>query len=100
MKSSKLFLHYIIVILGLLTIESNLNAQSLYPGHSIAPANNVYDYTYNQTPAQLIEIYPPGIPNTGFTYQWWSSTSPATGFSPISGATAATYSPPALTVNS
>ena len=68
MKSSKLFLHYIIVILGLLTIESNLNAQALYPGHLIAPATNVYNYTYNQTPAQLMEKYPAGIPNTGIYF--------------------------------
>ena len=70
------------------------------PGHSIGTQNGVYNYNYTQTPSALVEIYPAAIPNTGLTYQWWSSTSPITGFLPIGGATSTSYSPPALTTTS
>jgi uncharacterized protein (TIGR02594 family) len=70
------------------------------PGASVGTANGIYSYNYTQTPSALVEIYPAAIPNTGLTYQWYSSISPTTGFTAISGATASGYSPPVLTTAS
>src|SRR5580704_15318244 len=75
-------------------------SQAANASYSIGTSNGVYDYAYNQTPAQIVQVYPPGVPNTGFTYKWYSSSYPTTGFTQISGATAATYNPPALTTTS
>ena len=66
--------------------------QSWNPNHSIGTVTGKYNFSYNQAPDQLIEIYPAAIPNTGLTYQWESSLTPTTGFTPISGATQSGYS--------
>jgi RHS repeat-associated protein len=70
------------------------------PDYSIGTVTGVYNVPYTQTPPQLVEIYQAAFPNTGLTYQWYSSTAPTAGFQPISGATASSYSPPALTATS
>ena len=70
------------------------------PDYSIGSSTNTFNFSYTQTPSPLVEIYPAAIPNTGLTYQWYSSTAPTTGFQPISNATASSYSPPALTATS
>lgn len=69
--------------------------QTWYPGHSIGTANGIYNYPAGGISTQLVEIYPAAIPNTGLTYQWYSSTSPTTGFNAISGATSSSYTVPA-----
>ncbi len=93
-------LQYLLVIF-LLFIVNNLIAQQAWnPDYSIGTTTGVYSFAYNTTPAQIVEIYQAAIPNTGLTYQWYSSQSPVTGFTAISGATSSSYSPPALTVNS
>lgn len=74
--------------------------QNWNPGHAIGTVNGVYNYNYTQIPAQLVEIFPAAIPNTGLTYQWYSSTSAGSGFTPISGATSSSYSPPPLNASS
>jgi hypothetical protein len=80
-----------LAVITILGINNHASSQSWNPGHSIGTVNGVYHYTYSQTPAQLVEVQPAGIPNTGLTYQWESSTSAGTGFTNISGATASNY---------
>lgn len=46
------------------------------PAYKIAPVNGIYNYSYNQTPAQLVEIYAPAFVTTGLSYEWQESTSP------------------------
>ena len=69
--------------------------QNWNPGHSVGTANGIYNYPAGGISTQLVEINPAAIPNTGLTYQWYSSTLPTTGFNPISGATSSTYTVPA-----
>ncbi|HWK07239.1 MAG TPA: DUF6443 domain-containing protein [Puia sp.] len=70
-------------------------AQNWNPSHSIGTTTGVYDFSYNQAPAQLVEIYPAAIPNTGLSYQWESSTLPTTGFAAITtNGTLTSYQPP------
>jgi RHS repeat-associated protein len=88
-----------IIILGTFMVAQ---AQSgiWNPDYSIGTSTGVTNFSYTQTPAQLVVIYPAAIPATGVTYQWYSSTMPTMGFAPISGATASSYSLPALTATS
>ena len=58
-------------------------AQTWNPSHSIGTTTGVYNFSYNQQPAQFVEIYPAAFPNTGLQYQWESSPYPTTGFVPI-----------------
>ena len=88
----------VIVMLGL--SFNGMTQQIWYPGHSIGITSGIYSYAYNQTPGQIVELYPAAIPNTGITYQWYSNQSPTGTFAIIPGAAASSYSPPALTVNS
>jgi RHS repeat-associated protein len=90
---------YIILALFLLGSANGFAQQIWNPSASIGTANGVYSYAYNQTPSQLVEIYPAAIPNTGLSYQWYSSTLPTSGFTPL-GVSTSSYAPPALTVNS
>ena len=85
--------------IGSLGFLNALNAQTWNPNHSIGTINGVYNFSYNQTPSQLLEITAPLTPNTGLTYQWESNTSPVFSSPTIVG-TATSYSPPALNVNS
>jgi RHS repeat-associated protein len=89
-----------LIPLSLLAIAQTVVAQQWNPGHKIGTVAGIYNFSYSQTPSQLVEIFPAAIPNTGLTYQWWSSLSPVTGFTAIGGATASSYSPPALTSTS
>lgn len=70
------------------TVEQNLRNNSLLvPSAAICAG---------QLPAQLTGTIPAGG-NGNYTYTWESSTSgPTAGFSPVTGATAATYQPAAL----
>src|ERR1017187_5768805 len=61
------------------------------PNYSIGTSTNKYDFSYNQTPDPIVELYPPGYPNTGFTYSWESSLTPvAAGFTPT-GVSSSSY---------
>lgn len=64
------------------------------PSYQIGTVNGIYNYPPGNISTQLVEIYPAAIPNTGLTYQWYSSSSPLTGFTPISGATSSSYTVP------
>ncbi len=61
------------------------------PGHKAGTITGNYNFSYNQVPDQLVELFAAGIPNTGLTYQWEQSTMPVTGFTPIAGATQTSY---------
>ena len=98
-NKSKLLL-FLLVTLTLLVTKRGMAQQIWEPDHSIGTANGVYSFAYNQTPSQLVEIYPAAIPNTGLTYQWYSSATPTAGFTAIAGAASSSYSPPSLTSTS
>jgi Domain of unknown function (DUF6443) len=89
-KNSLVVFVFLSLSLGISTAYS----QSWNPSHKIGTIDGVYNFSYNQTPSQLVEIFPAAIPNTGLTYQWEQSTQPITGFTTISGATQSNYSIP------
>ncbi|MFC4231512.1 DUF6443 domain-containing protein [Parasediminibacterium paludis] len=79
------------VCIGLCTYQT-AQAQQWNPNFLIGTSTGSYNYSYNQTPDQLVDIYPAAIPNTGLTYQWEQSLYPTTAFTPIQGATSSSYS--------
>ena len=79
----------------LFVITNTAFAQSWNPGHKVGTLTGAYNFSYTQTPAQLVEIFPAGIPNTGLSYQWEQCTTPAGAFTIISGATQTNYTFPA-----
>jgi RHS repeat-associated protein len=96
-KSIKLIGLVFLVVCGCTRLAT---AQQWNPSHSIGSQSGSYNYNYTQTPSPLVEIYAAAIPNTGLTYQWYSSIYPTTGFQAIPGATSTSYSPPTLTKTS
>ena len=66
----------------------------LTPG-SVGSAQTI---CYNTAPLQLTQVTAPGGGPGGYTYRWQSSPDNST-WSNITGATASTYSPPALTAS-
>lgn len=94
MKRNKPYQLQKLITVSLLLINTILSAQTWNPNHSIGTINGVYNFSYNQTPSQLVEIYQAAFPNTGLTYQWESSAMPTSGFTAISGATSSSYSIP------
>ena len=50
--------------------------QDYNPGYSIGTTSGTYCFSYNQVPADLVEIRPPGVISIAFTYQWQSSLVP------------------------
>lgn len=60
-------------------------AQANY--YDIAPVNGNFSFNYNQTPDDLVPIFPSF---TGAGYQWYWSTEPTTNFQPITGKTSPT----------
>jgi RHS repeat-associated protein len=93
-KSLRLLLLTGIMLLG---FANSSFSQLWNPSHAIGTVTGNYNFSYNQTPDQLVEIYPAGVPNTGLSYQWESSTMPVTGFASISGAVGSSYSPGPVT---
>ncbi|WP_121353942.1 DUF6443 domain-containing protein [Flavisolibacter nicotianae] len=87
------FLHicllFSLCFLGAATLQGQSNWN---PAHSIGSVTSVYQYNASQTPTQLVEVYPAAIPNTGLSYQWYSSLTPDDeSFNPISGAQSSSY---------
>jgi RHS repeat-associated protein len=80
-----------LTVLSLLGIISIAQSQIWNPGHKAGTIAGNYNFSYNQTPDQLVELFAAGIPNTGLTYQWEQSTMPVTGFANIAGATQTSY---------
>ncbi|MBX2922898.1 MAG: hypothetical protein KF746_11940 [Chitinophagaceae bacterium] len=80
----------IICLLVLATTKPSFG-QSWNPGHSVGTIDGVYSYSPSQIPAQLVEIQPAAIPNTGLTYVWESSTTPEGTFSSVATTSAYTF---------
>jgi RHS repeat-associated protein len=75
----------------LLLLSNSLMSQSWNPSHKVGTLNGIYHYSTAQTPANLVELFPAGIPNTGITYIWERSESPAM-TSPTQVGTSSSYS--------
>jgi RHS repeat-associated protein len=96
MMRTKYFTLLLLTGLALFIYNDSANAQSWNPGHSIGTTSGVYNFSYNQVPAQFVEIYPAAFPNTGLAYQWESSLYPTTGFAAITtNGTTTSYQVPA-----
>ena len=67
------------------------SAQTWDPGHAVGTLDGVYNFSYNQTPSQLVEIHEAAIPNTGLTYQWESSITPIFPVNPLVVGTSSSY---------
>ena len=81
-----------LIILAQLFIVVGSLAQTWNPGHKVGPVTGKYHFNYNQTPDQLVEIFPAAIPNTGLVYQWEQAIQPVVdAFTPIPGATGSSY---------
>ncbi|MEO6549860.1 MAG: DUF6443 domain-containing protein [Ferruginibacter sp.] len=87
-RRKSLMLFSLVTLMIACSIDAAI-AQSWNPVHKVGTINGVYNYSYNQTPAQLVEILPAGIPNTGFTYEWEKSASPVMSSAAIVATTAA-----------
>src|SRR5581483_10777401 len=86
MLPGKLFSLFYITSLLLLAIVPNAQAQRWNPSHAIGTVSGNYNYPYNQTPDQLVEIYPAAIPAVSLAYQWQSSpTLKESDFTNVSG---------------
>jgi RHS repeat-associated protein len=83
----------LLLLTGLLVLSAFTGAmgQLWNPNHAIGTLTGQYQFSYNQTPDQLVELFPAGV-NMGFTYQWEQSSMPVSGFTAISGATGVHYS--------
>jgi hypothetical protein len=77
---------------------SNLDTVTVYPtlvSGSITPSS--LTAAYNQAPTSGFTISGTSGGNGSYTYQWQSSSSSGGPYTPIAGATASTYTPPAST---
>ncbi len=83
--------HSVIICISFFCYAPNIFSQ-WNPNYSIGTKTGNYVFTYNQTPDNLVEIFPPLI-TTGATlfYQWEKSNAPVTGFVAIAGATQSSY---------
>ena len=73
----------VVLIFFSIGLHKSSYSQVWNPAHAIGTQNGVNSYSYNQTPAQLVEIFPAAIPNSGLAYQWEQSTLPLSGFTSI-----------------
>src|SRR5882724_2914847 len=75
-------------LIGLLATGLSMHAdgQIWNPNNTVGTSTGVYDFPYNQVPAQLTTIYQPVIGSTGLTFQWEYSPYPITGFTPVNNA--------------
>ena len=94
MKYKKPFLLFWLISLSLLAISNSAFAQSWNPNHSVGTSTGNCNFSYNQTPSQLVEVNQASFPNTGLSFQWEQSTAPTAGFTAISGATLSSYTFP------
>jgi RHS repeat-associated protein len=68
-------------------------SQALWnPGFSVGTITGNYAFSYNQTPDQLVALSAAGIPSSGLTYSWESSTTPVPANFQPTGITTTSYS--------
>jgi RHS repeat-associated protein len=80
--------------LVLLGMTDGAFAQRWNPSHSVGTVSGKYYYQYNQTPDQLVEIYPALISTGTVTYQWQSSgTLREEDFQPVANGGNTSFSP-------
>jgi RHS repeat-associated protein len=60
----------------LLTFSQHTNAQILNPNFKIGTVTGKYNYSYNETPDQLVQIYPPDVLSLAYNFEWQSNTTP------------------------
>jgi RHS repeat-associated protein len=86
---------YQILLVFVAIITNNIQAQEWNPEHRIGTVGGTYQFNYNQTPQQLVEVISPVI-ESGITmyYQWEQSARPLDGFIAIGGATGSSYNIP------
>ena len=87
-------LFWLTIVLSSIAVQVSF-AQFWNPSHAIGTISGNYNFSYNQTPDQLVELHPAVIPNTGLLYQWEQSFTPTDGFTAIAGATQTNYIVPA-----
>ncbi|GEM_PF-817410 len=80
------------------TVNSNSVIVTVNPALTPGTIGSDQTICYNSAPSTLTQITAPTGGSGTFTYQWQSSTDNSM-WTSISGATSATYSPPAITVN-
>lgn len=68
--------------------------QILNPSYSVGTSTGKVNFSVNQTPDPLVEINPPGILLTSFSYQWESSSTPIFPPSPTVIGTGSSYTFP------
>lgn len=80
-------------LLLLISAKQQSFAQIWNPNHKIGTITGVYHFAHNQSPSQLVELFPPIASGStaGLSYQWEISSQPLSGFSVISGATQSGY---------
>jgi Domain of unknown function (DUF6443) len=72
-------------LLFLILSFTTAKAQNWNPGHAIGSVTGKTEFVYNQVPDQLVELFQPGFPNSGFSYLWEISTLPLSGFANAPG---------------
>src|SRR6266498_3033582 len=75
MKPRKIIQLLISFTISFLSINKTMG-QTWNPGHAIGSLDGNYNFSYNQTPSQLVELSAAAIPNTGLSYQWQSNPTP------------------------
>ncbi len=92
MPVKKIALSFAMWLVIFCAIVINTYAQQWNPGHKIGAATGKYHYTVAQVPDALSELQAAAIPNSGLSYQWQQSTSPAGPFTAIGGGSGSSYS--------
>lgn len=76
MLYQKFFKPVCLLILCTIVYNTGLKSQTWNPGHKVGTVTGDYHYNASQTPAQLVEIFPASVPNTGLSYEWQQSSTP------------------------
>jgi len=78
------------IVLSILV--GTVSAQTWNPNFSVGTVTGNYNFSYNQTPDQIVTIYAAAIPNTGITYTWYSGPTPILSSLASTGVSGASYS--------
>ncbi len=73
-------------------LAGTVSAQTWNPNFAVGTVTGNYNFSYNQTPDQIVTIYAAAIPNTGITYTWYSGPTPILSSLGSTGVSGASYS--------